>query len=162
MTDTREYPQRPLIGVGGIVFQRDGALLLVQRAKEPARGRWTIPGGLVEVGETLEAAVVREVHEETGLMVEPVAQIEIVERIDREQAQGENAAGRVRYHYVLADYLCRVTGGELKAASDAADARWVPAAEWQQEDSGWLEGWTRSVLMKAWWRERNDGRGSVD
>ena len=153
ITDSREYPARPLLGVGGIVFRQDGALLLVQRAKEPAQGRWTIPGGLVEIGETLQAAVAREVCEETGLRVEPVAQVEIVERIYRDEADG-----RVRYHYVLADFLCAITGGELAASSDAADARWVPEAEWQRD--GWLEAWTLRVLRKGWqmWRELEPSR----
>lgn len=148
--DSREYPARPLLGVGGIVFREDGAILLVERAKEPARGRWTIPGGLVEAGETLEMAVVREVREETGLMVEPVERVEIVERIYRDEA----GVGRVRYHYVLADYLCRVTGGELKAASDAADARWFAEAEWQ----GLLEEWTLRVVRQALRRLQSSSR----
>lgn len=151
MSDGREYPERPLVGVGGILFRDDGAILLVQRAKEPARGRWTIPGGLVEVGETLHDAVAREVREETSLRVEPVELVEVFERIYRE----ETGAQRVRYHYVLADFLCRVTGGELAAASDAADAQWMAEDEWKREDSGLLERSTQSVLRKAWrlWRQ---------
>lgn len=143
---SREFPAHPLIGVGAFVFATDGALLMIQRANEPARGKWSIPGGLVEVGETLHAAAVREVQEETGLRVEPVAMVEVVERILRDEA----AAARIRYHYVLVDYLCRCTGGVLQAASDASDVRWVPASVWQSEASRYVEGFTRPVLQKAW------------
>ncbi len=147
----REFPAAPLLGVGAFVFAADGSLLMIQRAQEPARGQWSIPGGLVEVGESLHAAVAREVHEETGLLVEPIAMVEVVERILRE----ETDAARVRYHYVLTDYLCRVTGGTLVAGSDAAQACWVPASAWQPEASTMIEGFTRPVLHKAWslWSE---------
>jgi len=118
----REFPLAPLVGVGGVVVHED-RVLLVQRGTEPLRGRWTIPGGLIDVGETLREAVIREVKEETGLDVEPLELIELLDRIDREDE-------RVRYHYVIADYLCRVTGGTLEAASDAAAARWVERVEW--------------------------------
>lgn len=160
MEDSREYPARPLMGVGAFVFAADGALLMIQRAHEPARGQWSIPGGLVEVGETLHAAVAREVEEETGLRVEPVAMVEVVERIHRDEAPGV----RVRYHYVLIDYLCRpvVKAGDagyaIRAGSDASDVRWVPAQEWQSEHSPLIESFTRPVLSKAWqlWRQLAD------
>lgn len=151
---SREFPAHPLIGVGVFVFAADGALLMIQRANEPARGKWSIPGGLVEVGETLQAAAAREVEEETGLRVEPVAMVEVVERIVREEADD----ARIRFHYVLVDYLCRCTGGVLQAASDASDVRWVPASVWQLEASGYVEGFTRPVLQKAWllWNQLAD------
>ena len=92
--------------------------LLVLRAREPLKGRWSIPGGMIELGEELTDGVRRELKEETGLIVEP---LEMIETFDRIQRQGR----RVRYHYVIVDYLCRVKGGRLKPASDVADARWV-------------------------------------
>ncbi len=118
----REFPVAPLVGVGAVVVEQ-GRVLLVQRGTEPAKGRWSIPGGLIEVGESLLEAVAREVREETGLLVEP---LELIELLDRIHHDGE----RVRYHYVIADYLCRVVGGTLLAASDADAVRWGERAEW--------------------------------
>ncbi|MGB9616117.1 MAG: NUDIX hydrolase [Desulfomonilaceae bacterium] len=118
----REYPPAPLVGVGGLVLDR-GKVLLVKRAKEPSRGEWSIPGGLVELGETLHQAVVREVHEETGLIVTPQALLKLVERIIPDET------GAIVYHYILADYLCAVAGGEEKAGSDALDCAWVCEAD---------------------------------
>jgi ADP-ribose pyrophosphatase YjhB (NUDIX family) len=123
----REFPEAPLIGIGAVIVNQ-GRVLLVQRGREPLKGHWSLPGGLVELGESLQAGVIREVEEETGLLVEPVELIELLDRIHRE---GE----RIRYHYVIADYLCRVTGGALKAASDADAVRWVERAEWNRPDS---------------------------
>src|ERR1039458_4194146 len=117
----REFPEAPLIGVGAVVVD-EGRVLLVRRGTEPLRGQWSLPGGLLELGEPLTNGVVREVREETGLIVEPVELIELLDRIHRE---GE----RVRYHYVIADYLCRLVGGALKAASDADGVRGVERAE---------------------------------
>jgi ADP-ribose pyrophosphatase YjhB (NUDIX family) len=118
-TDTRRYPRRPLLGVGALIF-RDDQVLLVERGKEPLKGYWSLPGGLLELGEKLEAAVEREVLEETGLLVEPLGLFELFERIM------PDAEGHTEYHYVLADYICRVTGGTLQAASDVSDVRWIP------------------------------------
>ncbi len=142
----REYPTAPLVGVGAVVVH-EGRVLLVQRAKEPAKGRWSIPGGLIEVGETLHEAVVREVQEETGLLVEPIQLIELLDRVYREE-------GRVRYHYVIADYLCRVVGGTLSAASDAAAVRWVERAEWNSHSALVLDPITVRVLEAGWQRAR--------
>lgn len=114
----REYPEAPLVGVGAIIVDADACVLLVKRGHEPMKGCWSLPGGLVELGESLPDAVRREVHEETGLAVDPLALVELLDRIDR------NETG-VRYHYVIADYLCRVTGGVLAASDDAADACWA-------------------------------------
>ena len=97
----REFPAAPLVGVGAVVFEA-GRVLLVRRGREPLKGHWSLPGGLVELGERLLDAVVREVREETGLTVEPIELVEVVDRIHWEES-------RVRYHYVIADYLCRVT-----------------------------------------------------
>ena len=117
MTDDRRYPKRPLVGVGALIFER-GRVLMAQRGKEPLKGWWSLPGGALELGESLDCAVRREVLEETGLVVEPVLVFEIFERIMRD------AAGTAEYHYVLIDYLCRVTGGELRAGDDVCDVAW--------------------------------------
>ncbi len=117
-TIERRYPKAPLVGVAGVVISGEN-VLLVQRGKAPGKGEWNIPGGLVEVGETLQEAVKREIREETGLDVEVRSLLEVSDRIIRDEA------GKVRYHYVLLDYLCAVAGGTLSPASDAADARWV-------------------------------------
>lgn len=111
----REYPSAPLIGVGAVII-KDDAVVLVRRANPPSRGEWSIPGGLVTIGETLTAAVRREALEETGLEVEPVRLVELLERIFPDDG------GKIKYHYVLADYLCLVKGGRLRAGSDASEA----------------------------------------
>jgi len=118
MSDTREYPTAPVVGVGAIVFQ-DGKVLLVRRGREPLKGEWSLPGGRLELGEHLEAAVIREVREETGLIVQVVRHAETLDRIFLEEE-------RVRYHYVLVDFLCEVKGGELLCGDDAADVAWFP------------------------------------
>jgi ADP-ribose pyrophosphatase YjhB (NUDIX family) len=123
----REFPLTPLVGVGAVVVEQ-GRVLLVRRGTEPLKGQWSLPGGMLELGESLTAGVVREVSEETGLTVEPLELVELLDRIYRQD-------GRVRYHYVIADYLCRVRGGELKAASDADAVRWVERDEWISQDS---------------------------
>jgi 8-oxo-dGTP diphosphatase len=120
-TDGRRYPARPIVGVGALVIDA-GSILLVERGREPLKGWWSLPGGVVEAGEPLEAAVRREVLEETGLEVEVIEFVTVFERILRD------AEGRVEYHYVLADYLCRATGGSLFARDDASRAEWVPRA----------------------------------
>jgi 8-oxo-dGTP diphosphatase len=142
----REFPETPLVGVGAVIVQ-EGRVLLVQRGREPLKGHWSIPGGMVELGESLLAGVIREVKEETGLLVEPVELIELLDRIHR---QGE----RVRYHYVIADYLCRVTGGDLKAASDADAVRWVERAEWNSHSALVLDPITVRVIEAGWQRAR--------
>jgi 8-oxo-dGTP diphosphatase len=114
----REYPERPIVGVGAVVLDGD-RVLLVRRGNEPLKGEWSLPGGAVEVGETLETAVAREVLEETGLEVEVGPMIDVLDRIR------VDPDGRVRYHFVLIDYLCRPTGGTLCCATDAADATWA-------------------------------------
>ena len=114
---SREYPKHPLVGVGAIISQ-DNQVVMVRRGKEPSKGDWSIPGGLVDLGETLRDAVIREALEETGLEVEPIELVEVVERVFRDDL------GRVKYHYILADFLCHVKNGNLSAGSDALDARW--------------------------------------
>jgi 8-oxo-dGTP diphosphatase len=142
----REYPVAPLVGVGAVIVH-EGRVLLVQRGHEPLKGRWSIPGGLIEIGEMLHEAVVREVREETGLEIEPVELVELLDRIHRE-------GDRVRYHYVIADYLCRVVGGTLKAADDADAVRWVERAEWNSHSALMLEPITVRVIEGAWQRAR--------
>jgi 8-oxo-dGTP diphosphatase len=118
MPDNRRYPKRPVLGVGALIFNRN-RILLVERGKEPLKGYWSLPGGVLETGETLEQGVIREVREETGLEVKPLWVLEIFERIMRDPH------GAPEYHYVLIDYVCRVTGGSLRAADDASRAAWV-------------------------------------
>lgn len=150
----REFPVAPLVGVGAVVVD-EGRVLLVRRGHEPLKGHWSLPGGMLEVGEPLAAGVIREVREETGLMVEPVELIELVERIHK--ASGEEGE-RVRYHYVIADYLCRVVGGSLSAASDADEVRWVERKEWNRPDSTVsaleLDPVTERVIEAGWQRAR--------
>ncbi len=118
MTTRRSYPDRPIASVGAVIID-EGRVLLVQRGQPPLKGQWSLPGGAVEVGETLCAAVQREVFEETGLMVEVGPIVEVLDRIHLD------GSARVEYHYVLIDYLCSVVGGHLHPQSDAADARWA-------------------------------------
>ena len=114
----REYPPAPIVGVAAIIRQ-DDRLVLIRRAKEPARGYWTFPGGAVELGESLEDAVRREVLEETGLQVELGDVAAVIDRIHRDES------GAVRYHFIIVDYHARPVGGALQPGDDAGDARWV-------------------------------------
>jgi ADP-ribose pyrophosphatase YjhB (NUDIX family) len=141
----REFPETPLVGVGAVVVQ-DGRVLLVQRGHEPLKGQWSLPGGVLEIGESLHAGIVREVREETGLNVEPVELIELLDRIHRDDGE------RVKFHYVIADYLCRMTGGVLEAASDAAAVRWVERAEWNSHSALKLDPITVRVIEAGWQR----------
>lgn len=118
----RDYPDRPFLGVGAIIAQ-DGRILLVRRRNPPLQNEWSIPGGIVETGETTKQAIVREVQEETGLLIEPVKLVEVFERIVHDD---EN---RVQYHYVLIDYLCSVISGDPHATSDVTDLRWTAPEE---------------------------------
>ena len=142
----REFPEAPRMAVGAVVVDR-GRVLLVRRGHEPAKGNWSLPGGALELGESLTDGVVREVREETGLTVTPVELVELLDRIHRE---GE----RVRYHYVIADYLCRVVEGEMLAASDADAVRWVERAEWNSHSVLKLDPITVLVIEMGWQRAR--------
>jgi 8-oxo-dGTP diphosphatase len=113
--DRRQYPERPIVGVGAVIVEA-GKVLLVRRRYEPLAGRWSIPGGTLELGETLEEGVSREMREETGLEIQVGPVIEVFDRIILD------AERRVRYHFVLVDYLCWPIGGELQAGSDVDDA----------------------------------------
>lgn len=135
----REFPETPLAGVGTVIL-KEGRVLLIRRGTEPMKGRWSIPGGLIELGEGLHEAARRETLEETGLVVEPVELVELVDRIYREE-------NRVRYHYVIADYLCRVVSGEARAGSDAAGVCWASAEECQPGGALNLDAFTARVVL---------------
>lgn len=118
----RRYPEHPLLGIGALIFESDAAesrIVMVERAGNPLKGYWSLPGGLVETGEKLEDAVRRETLEETSLQVEPVATAGLFERIT------PDSEGRAEYHFVLVDYVCRVVGGSLRAGDDVSRAEWM-------------------------------------
>ena len=133
-------PSLPIIGVGAVILNQQGEIVLIRRGKEPRRGEWSIPGGRLEWGETLHDGLVREVREETGLIVEIGGLIDVVDAVTR------NAAGEVLRHYVLVDFVTRPVGGELSAGSDAAEARWVSSRD-LTEYSLWSE--TRRIIEAA-------------
>ena len=118
----REYPESPLVGVGAVIVEQS-RVLLIRRGQPPLLGEWSLPGGVLECGETLREAVVREAREETGLVIETGEMLGVYERVIR------GGEGRVRYHYVMIDFLCRPVGGDLNAGSDAADVRWFTRDE---------------------------------
>ena len=141
----REYPEHPLVGVGGVIVE-GGKVLLVRRGREPLLGEWSLPGGLVEVGEELTEALRREILEETGLVVHGGPIVEVLSRILHDEQ------GRVRFHYVLIDYLCRVQGGHLEAATDATEACW---AEQSRLHEYGLRPETWRVIEKAFSLDRS-------
>jgi len=118
----REYPSLPVLAVAAIIVD-NGEILLVKRANEPARGKWSPPGGVVELGESLVDAVRREVREECGLEIEVDGLLDVVEVVRRD------SKGRIRFHYVILDYLAHPTGGELRPGEDASEVRWIPLRE---------------------------------
>jgi mutator protein MutT len=118
----RLYPDQPLIGVGAVVL-KENKILLEKRQNDPGKGKWSIPGGLVELGESVEQTVIREVKEETNLDVEKPEHIDVVDKVDLD----EN--GKVRYHFVIIDYFVKLKGGDLRASSDAAELKWVAVDE---------------------------------
>jgi 8-oxo-dGTP diphosphatase len=124
---SRQYPKRPVLGVGAIILEGD-KILLEKRKNMPSKGKWSVPGGLVELGESVENAVVREVKEETGLDVYEPRLVDVVTYV----SMGER--GAVMYHYVIIDYLVSVKGGKAKAASDADALKWVPFNEVEEYD----------------------------
>ena len=138
----REYPEAPIAAVGAVVLDGE-RVLLIRRGQEPQKGEWSLPGGALELGETLDEGVRREVLEETGLVVEPVRVVAVLDRIVLDEAE------RVRYHYVLVDSLCRVVGGSLRCASDAVEADWVLRDELGEEGLYRLGDVTLDVIEKA-------------
>lgn len=141
----RTYPERPIVGVGAVIIH-DNRALIVQRGGEPRKGEWTVPGGVLEIGETLRRGVEREVLEETGLVVKAGAVVDVFENI------WPDAEGRTQFHYVLVDLLCELVSGELRVASDASDARWILL----EELDGWeLIGKTAQAIRKGF--EMKDG-----
>ena len=125
MRNHRQYPERPVVGVGGVVIS-GGRALLVRRGKPPLEGEWSIPGGMLELGETLIEGVQRELAEETGIEVRVAGLIEVFERISLD------AAGRPQYHFVVLDYFCEAVQGEGRAGSDAIEVAWATDAELAQ------------------------------
>ncbi len=148
MTPKREYPEQPLVGVGGVVIESERALL-IRRGGPPMEGQWSIPGGMLELGETLTQGVARELAEETGLDVNVLDIIEVLERIFPALPGADGAPGdaaRPQYHFVILDYLCEARGGTLCAGSDAREFAW--AREDELVKFGLTAAATR-VLQKA-------------
>jgi ADP-ribose pyrophosphatase YjhB (NUDIX family) len=135
----REYPSQPVVGVAAVVLHNN-QVLLVQRGREPGKGSWGLPGGVLELGETLAEGVRREVHEECGVDIAVGPVVGVFEPMLRD------AAGRLRFHYVVIDYLARYLGGELRPADDADDARWVDIAAL---DSLPMHPETRSIIHRG-------------
>jgi len=123
----RVYPDKPVVGVGAVIVH-EGKILLEKRKNAPGKGKWSIPGGLVELGESTEQAVVREVKEETGLEVEEPRLIDVVDEVRLDEK------GAIKYHFVIIDYLISVMRGVPKAASDADELHWVPFSEVEEHD----------------------------
>jgi len=149
MPDGREYPERPMVGVGGVVIA-NGRTLLIRRGGPPLEGRWSIPGGMLEVGETLLEGVRRELAEETGLEVQVGELIEVFERINRD------GDGKARYHFVIADYLCELVGGDARAGSDVTDVAWAAPEELGKYS---LTGMATRVILKAFEMANHQTKG---
>ena len=137
--NSRAYPDRPYVGVGVVVF-RDDSVLLAQRGKRPRLNVWSIPGGAQEIGETIEQAAHREIFEETGVRIELLGLIDVVNSINRDEDQ------RVQFHYTLVDFVAQWKSGEIIAGDDAADARWVPIAKLESYN---LRPLTQEVIRSA-------------
>jgi ADP-ribose pyrophosphatase YjhB (NUDIX family) len=136
----RRYPDRPVVGVGAVVLTADGCVVLVRRAQPPREGEWSLPGGVVELGETLVDGVAREVREETGLDVDVGPLVDTFEHVSRDED------GRIQYHYVVIDYLCRARGGVARASTDASE---IALADRRDLSSYDLKPETMAVVRKA-------------
>jgi ADP-ribose pyrophosphatase YjhB (NUDIX family) len=141
----REFPNAPIAGVGAVVLDANERILLVRRGQQPLMGEWSIPGGALELGERLEEGVRREVREETGLEVTPEEIVAVFDHI----SHADNDAERVRFHYVLVDYRCRVISGTLRSASDVTEARWASWNELTGHSALAVRPFTLSVIRKA-------------
>lgn len=150
MATRREYPSQPIVGVGGVVVSNDRTLL-IKRGRPPLEGQWSIPGGLLEVGETLIEGVRRELREETALEVRPLELIEVFERIELD------GGGKPRYHYVVLDYLCESLGGEARAGSDVTHVAWATREELQKYS---LSSTATRVISRAFEMARSRCRGA--
>ena len=155
MASSREYPERPVIGVGGVIVDR-GRTVLIRRGTEPLLGQWSIPGGTIEIGETLEEAVRRELREETGLEVRVLELIELFDRIYLKNGETSHDRKKPRYHFVIADYLCELVGGEPRAGSDVTDLAFA-----REEELGkfHLTEKATAILTKAFAMSRAHGAG---
>ena len=123
----RLYPDQPVAGVGAVII-KEGKIALIKRGNEPARGKWTIPGGLVELGESPDQTVIRETKEEVELNVDNPSLIDVVSQVDLDET------GKVKYHYIIIDYFVHVNSGVANAASDAVELQWVPFFEVEKYD----------------------------
>ena len=151
MASSREFPERPVVGVGGVLIHK-GRALLVRRGSEPLRGEWSIPGGTLELGETLVEGVARELLEETGLLVRVLGQIEVIERIyPGKSGRANKRKKRPRFHYVIVDYLCERVSGKPRAGSDVTDVAFA-----REEELGkfHLTETAQRILRKAFAMDR--------
>jgi 8-oxo-dGTP diphosphatase len=137
----RVYPDQPVVGIGAVIIQ-NGKIALIKRGNEPSKGKWTIPGGLVELGESLDAAVIRETKEETCLEVDNPHLIDVVDNVDLDEQ------GKIKYHYVIIDYLVHVKAGDIQAASDAAELRLVPFGE--------VENYNLTASFRVFFRQNRE------
>lgn len=137
---SREYPELPIPGVAAVVIRND-AILLVKRGQEPSQGVWGLPGGVVELGETIEEAVSREVKEETGVDISPVRLLTVLDSVTKDES------GKIRYHYILFEFLCKFLGGEPKASSDVQAAMWVSLSSLGSVN---IMPWTRKFIDKIY------------
>lgn len=143
----REFPASPLVSVGAVVLDKQNRVLLIQRGSEPLKGHWSLPGGLVELGETLLDALTREVFEETGVIFKPQAIVDVVDRIYT-KSDGEDPV--VRYHYVIVDYWGRALDGEICPATDVTAACWASREDWIDSNTYELNSITVQVIEKGW------------
>lgn len=148
MSEGREYPERPVLAVGGVVVS-DGHALLIRRGHPPLGGRWSIPGGILELGETILQGVARELGEETGIQSRALELIEVYEKMV------PDAAGQPKYHFVILDYLCEFQGGSLQAGSDVTEAAWVAEEDLERFS---LTAAARCVVQRAFAMARGERR----